>query len=201
MLDNRADRRRRALAPAVWVLLVAGGFHFYRGAPLDGVVFVAAGALAAGDAPGQTLRARTPRWSSAVAMPATLVLAVALGLLPLGSWVTGVLLAVLGLAALLAALSGGDEPAGSGWRWRRPSRTGLAWTLIALAGCLLELTAYFLGEARGAAAQVPALSDLLQPLIDQPVWRVPLMAGWLLLGLALLRWTAASSRRKSAGRS
>ena len=26
-------------------------------------------------------------------------------------------------------------------------------------------------------------------------------AGWLLLGLALLRWTAASSRRKSAGRS
>lgn len=39
-----SKRWRAALAPATLIVIVTGGFHLYRGAPLDGVVFLAVGA-------------------------------------------------------------------------------------------------------------------------------------------------------------
>lgn len=182
-------------------MLLAGGFHFYRGAPVDGCVFVGAGVLAAADARTQRRRPAPQPPPRKVVLPAVLTLSVLLAVAPLNSVLTGVVLVLLGLAALGVALAGSDRPPGSGWRWRRPSATGLAWTLIALAACLLELTVYFLGERRDAAEAVPALSDLLQPLVDGSIWRAVLVAGWLLLGVALLHWSTRPKRQDPVDRS
>ncbi|MEQ1737185.1 MAG: hypothetical protein ABL886_12375, partial [Rhodoglobus sp.] len=73
--------------------------------------------------------------------------------------------------------------------WTAPTRrAGIAWSVVALAACVWELTMYLLGTfATGGRGTYPALSDLLDPLADQPVGTVLLAAGWVAVGVFFLR--------------
>jgi hypothetical protein len=62
------------------------------------------------------------------------------------------------------------------------------WAWVALAFCIWELAAYLLGRPSAAAEYAfPPLSDLLDPAVTSPFWRIILVAGWLAGGAALLR--------------
>jgi hypothetical protein len=72
------------------------------------------------------------------------------------------------------------------------TRTAALWSGAGILVCLWELSMYLLGTfAPGGRAAHPALSDLLDPLMDNQVLRLVFVAGWVLAGVFLLRRTVA----------
>jgi hypothetical protein len=186
--------RRRVLPALPWIAIVAvtAVVQFLRDAPVDGVVFAVVGAALLVDALGVVPDA--PRLARPATIP-TVVGALAVGALlvltPRHGVVDGILLAGLGLAVIPFAW-GGTRPRDG--RDRRPSdpralrRTAVAWAVTGVATCLWELTSWVLGRLLppAAALQHPAISDLLDPALDQLWFRAVFVAAWLALGLALV---------------
>jgi hypothetical protein len=179
---------------AAWVaiLILTGGFQIYRGAPVDGAVFLAmAGALIL-DLAGILPEPRTAEWR-----PSRIILigvlgasAVVLALTTRHGIGDGVAIAVSGILVFLVAWPQRDAPAGnheasSAWT-PRMRRAATLWACVGIAVCLWELTMFFLGAYVDRSA-FPALSDLLDPLLDQPIGRILFAAGWLVGGVALMR--------------
>jgi len=110
------------------VLVLAGVFHFYRGVPNEGVLFVAAGLAIAADGAGRlpTPRPRVFRLPGAtVSFAIAVVGGAALALLtPQGAMET-VVLAVVGVTAIvigwLQPVREGDPPQFSGESWDAPA--------------------------------------------------------------------------------
>ena len=179
---------------AAWVaiLILTGGFQIYRGAPVDGAVFLAmAGALIL-DLAGILPEPQTTEWrpSRIILIGVLGAAAVVLALTPRHGIGDGIAIAVSGILVFLVAWPQRDAPAGSdepGNVWTpRMRRAATLWACVGIAVCLWELTMFFLGAYVDRSA-FPALSDLLDPLLDQPIGRILFAAGWLVGGVALMR--------------
>ena len=115
-VEGREGRQglRAAASPVAAVLVLAGVFHFYRGVPNEGVLFVAAGLAIAADGAGRlpTPRPRVFRLPGAtVSFAIAVVGGAALALLtPQGAMET-VVLAVVGVTAIVIG-------------WLQPEREG-----------------------------------------------------------------------------
>jgi hypothetical protein len=170
------------------IIVVAGLFHLGRGAPVDGIVFLAtAAALALAEvtdpAPPKdrgipapaVLMAIPAGWVIAMWQPGTVPIAVAVGL--------------TGPPMLYLALRRGGHAehtdAGSWWPW----------AVTGVAICLWELTS-FLQQSDAATANPdhPTLSAVLEPIFDHNPGRTVMIVVWLAAGIFLARLMLRGSR-------
>jgi hypothetical protein len=196
--DRQVSRRRingflRVVSPWTIILIITGCFHLFRGAIADGVIFLAVAVALIADAAGLFGFGRAPapcRPPRVVLAVAAAVVGVPLLLAPLFGIVDLFVLLAVGVVTLMIAwpdtsLASEDSDAA-----RAPARRRAAvlWAWVALAFCIWELAAYLLGRPSVAAEYAfPAMSDLVDPAVASPSWRVILVAGWLAGGAALLR--------------
>jgi hypothetical protein len=186
---------RAALRSAPWIAIVAltAVVQFVRAAPIDGVVFGVVAVALLADAAGIIPRfGPIARPGIVPVLIAALAVALLLTLTPRHGVVDGIVTAGAGAAALLAAWAGvgpGHETA----RGPRPGdaaalrRTAILWAAVGVATCAWELTSFVFGRMQPELkAQHPAISDLLDPALDQLWLRALFVIGWLALGIALL---------------
>ncbi len=188
---------------AAWVaiLILTGGFQIYRGAPVDGAVFLAMAVALILDLSGVLPSPRNAEWR-----PSRIILICVLGaaaavlaLTPRHGPGDGIAIAVSGILVFLVAW---PQPASADDRdsWTpRMRRAATLWACVGIAVCLWELAMYFLGTYVNRYA-FPALSDLLNPLLDHPIGRILFAAAWLLGGVALMRRGRESGRANGRGR-
>lgn len=182
-----AVRRPAWRHPAIVILFVTGCFHIFRGAPIDGVAFLAvtsALVIAEAVAPAEVIGAQpAPRTSperhrsyAAVAVVALLVAA-----LPRYGVSTALLICLLGLVALADAATRPE--------FEQPRRGSRVWpyAVIGVGAALNELAAYLMQTYAGADAdRFPALSDILNPVVGWAPTRALLVGLWLAGGVGLL---------------
>lgn len=206
---GRQDARTRAARFAArlrldwwWIaiLVICGSFQIYRGAPVDGVFFLAAGAALLADAAGWLTRlARYPLPGVHLAVQITFgAIAVAIIVFaPQFSLVDLIVVGVIGVIALVVAWrdddttpgsrSESDDPRSAALR-RAIRRSAILWAAAGIVLCLRELVSFFLAmPSPEAEFDHPPLSDIVQPIAADPVGRGVLVALWLLAGWALLR--------------
>jgi hypothetical protein len=177
---------------AAWVtiLILTGGFQIYRGAPVDGAVFLAMAVALILDLSGVLPAMRDREWRpSRVILVCVLgASALVLALTPRHGIGDGVAIAVSGILVFLVAWPQPDNRDAAGKQsWTpRLRRAATLWACVGIAVCLWELTMYFLGTYVDRYA-FPALSDLLNPLLDHPIGRILFAAAWLVGGVALMR--------------
>lgn len=190
-----AEARRRpvitfGMVAWVFVLVAIAVVQFARGAYIDGIVFglVAAALIADGIGMLQRQSSRTRAVPLALLLVIAALCAVILLLAPRHGVVATVVFVAIGVAVVLV---GWRQPGGEqkGWTPTRV-RAATAWSIAGVIGCLWELTMYILGSLHvGGRESFPALSDLLDPLIDTVPGKAVFIVLWLLLGLFLLRRT------------
>ena len=186
---------RSALRSAPWIAILAitAVVQFVRAAPIDGVVFGVVAAALLADAIGLI-----PAFG-AIARPGTLPVLVGalsatllLALTPRHGVVDGIVLVGIGIVAIPVVWAG-LRPGPQRARGPRPGdaaavrRTAILWAAVAVATCAWELTSFVLGRVLPAQkAQHPAISDLIDPALDQFWFRALFVLGWVALGVALL---------------
>jgi hypothetical protein len=186
--EDTRPRGRRVGAPVTWwiaILLVTGAFQVYRGAPVDGCLFLAVAAVLAIDRVGAL-----PAVGGRPAVPAGVLVAGAAAVVLVAAatprYGTGDVLVVAAVGLLVLAYGWPQtlRPPGAPGR---PVRTAMgAWSVVGVATCGWELTEYFLGRPSAAASNDhPALSDLVDPLLHAAAGRAVFTVVWL-LGLAFL---------------
>jgi hypothetical protein len=185
-------RTRLRLTIAAWtaILILTGSFQLYRGAISDGIVFFAMGvALIVGRAP-VLRRSSERRWQPrrALVVIALAFGAAALVLTPRHGIMDGIVVAASGILVFIVAWPDPqpDDTADSRWT-PRLQRSALAWAILGVVFCAWELAMYFLGYGLSGRTAYPALSDLLDPVLDNPFGRVLGVAAWLAGGVALAR--------------
>jgi len=187
----------QVLAPWTIVLLLAGGFQFFRGAPDDGIVFTLMACLLLADALG--LLSSIPRVRQPSRILVYTIAAVAGVLLiatPRHGIVSGIVVIALGLAVLPVAWSGpparplpvAKAKQSEEVRPRPLWRAAILWSALGVAICLWEVTAFFFGmPSEAAALEHPTISILLDPVLNVPLGHIVFVVCWLLGGIALLR--------------
>jgi hypothetical protein len=196
---NSTRVRPVTFAVVAWIFVLAaiGGFQFFRGELVDGLVFTIIAAALIADAFGLLKRIEKRRWGvnrwfvgvTAVAAAAVMIITPRHGVADL------LLFAVIGLLALAYAW---PNPSGEATTQRRPHVSGVPfrrsawlWAIVGIAACLWELTVYLLGNLLpGGRTSHPALSDVLDPLVDGWAGRIVFVALWIVGGIALLRRAA-----------
>lgn len=173
---------------AAWIAILAltGGFQFFRGAPVDACVFLALALALLLDAAGAFRRLPSFSWAPPryPLLAAAVIAAGVLAFTPRHGLADGIVFAVGGLLVLFLA-----------WPTRAPAaspaagstRTAILWSAALVAVCIWELTMYLLGTFVGGRTAFPALSDLLDPLVENPIGRILFVAVWILGGVGLLR--------------
>ena len=187
---KRSLRLRLTIAAWITILILTGGFQFYRAATPDGAVFIAmAIALIVGETgilsrlDGKGLRPRRLVVAIALAVDAAVLV-----LTPRHGYADGIAIAVTGLLVFLVAWP--NEPSGDTApdpRVPRMTRAAIAWAILGIAFCIWELAMYFLGYGQDGRTAFPALSDILDPVLDNPIGRLLGAAAWLAGGIALTR--------------
>lgn len=184
----------------VAILLLCGSFQIYRGAPVDGVFFLAAGVALLADAAGWVTRLsryRLPRVHLAVQIALG---AIAVGIITFTPQFSAADLAVVGVVGATALVVAwredgttgarplaGDDPRHAEPR-RAVRRSAVLWASAGVFLCLWELASFFLAMPSAAAEfDYPPLSDLIDPITADPAGRAALAALWLASGAALLR--------------
>ncbi|GAB3560274.1 hypothetical protein [Spelaeicoccus albus] len=185
-----STRWLRTLTPATLIVIVTGCFHLYRGAPLDGAVFLAVGAALVAD--GLLPRSAEVRvdpgvppwpWCAVVAVAA----GVAGGASARYSIADAVLVFVIGLPVVVAVWP--RRAAGFTPESGAPMvRAGWAWACVGLAAALWELTTYLLEVSPSGDYRHPSISDLVDPALNPPPARAAFVVCWVALGYCLLRW-------------
>ena len=143
---------------------------------------------------------RLPHGSVAVAGTGPVVIGAAvlagavLFLAPRHGAVAGFTVAAVGAGALAYAWPdrADDEPGALDRPvWDRPtSRTAAAWSAAWIAGCLWELAMFLLGGTETDGRDVyPAASDLLDPLLANPLTKALFVVVWLTAGVGLIART------------
>lgn len=183
---------RSWLVPCVVLALVIV-VAVIRAAWADVAFFTAALALAIAQTraerpPRHALRGRPPRpWIGGAALTAGVILAWA----PRHGLASGAVVGLLGLVTVTVAALGGWRANGG----RTPPHPGgpasrravLAWGAIIVAAGLWELTAYLTWRWGVLPDGVmPSISDVLDPLLEEPVGKVAFVLVWLTGGTALL---------------
>jgi len=119
-----------------------------------------------------------------------IALAIAAGVLvftPRHGLADGVVVTVSGVLVFLVVWP--NTPADSEadpWS-ERLTRSATAWAIVGIAFCIWELGMYFLGLNASGRTEFPALSDLLDPVLNNPIGRFLAIAAWLAGGVALAR--------------
>jgi hypothetical protein len=193
--SERAEQtgtRSATVTRAAWIAILSltGGFHVFRGAPVDGVIFFAGALALTADAFGWLRipaldRVRHPRRLVMWILMAVLLLTLALA--PLYGGVETVVVVAIGIALIPIVW---PQPAIPTPRARPDAvrRAALAWSTIAVVGCVWEIGAFFMSRPSPAAQYAyPPLSDLIDPFVASPVGRAVLIALWLIGGYALIR--------------
>jgi hypothetical protein len=197
--DVRQRAARLPRDPALVILVVTGCVHLLRGAPVDAAIFlaVALGLAVAelrpepADAP---MPARRPPGRVGPVEAVAVAAGSALFGVVVGSWTrytapvmwVVVVVGVLAVAAVwhqpsAPAMAEVPEPPPLGWG-------ALAWVALALTWCGWELVS-FVHEVNVADVSIghPTLSDIVEPVLDQPVARWVVLALWLAAGYGLVR--------------
>lgn len=182
MVEERETRTRRWwLTRPFLIIVIAGCFHLGRGAPVDGVVFLATAALLAAAEIG------LPSPPRSVEIPkATVLLAVPLGAL-VAMWRPGtapvaVAVAVTGPAMLYLALTRG------GHAERTDAGTWWPWAVTGVAICLWELTSFLQqSDPDTPNPDHPTLSAILEPIFVRNPGRAVMIILWLAAGVLLAR--------------
>lgn len=185
--------------PAFVIILIVATVHVVRGAPADAVLtYAVAAALLVeqlwlrGRADRRAPAGLTPaaRWPLAEAA-AVLVVAAAFGSLAgrweLYDWRLKVATAVPGLlVALLIFTRRPPEPAAVSLA--RPAPHGWLWPAVGVAICLQELASFVQQpDPQTGSDAHPTVSYLLEPLLQSPLVRGCVLAGWLIAGYYLVR--------------
>jgi len=171
----------------VAVLGIIATVQLVREVPVDAAVFAIAAAVllldAAGLLPATPARRRIPR---TVLLGAGLVGAALLALAPRHGVAAGVLVAGMGIA--VAALAWPDPPAPEPLRDPRPLRRAMAaWGPVVVVLGLSQLASWLLGRPTAETKLAhPAVSELLDPLLDHPLGQALFAAAWVAAGIGLL---------------
>lgn len=178
------------------VLVLAGGFHLGRGAPIDGVTYLALAAIiffSERRGRREPDRAGLRQWPMLTAKGpwlwvAVVLLGTALALVPMGTWLAIVLLALGAVMVLLGwwqpALRAEQDTA----HRKAVRRTSLAWSLVVLYLCVWELGMFFSDHYHPQGASTyPPLTDLVEPAFQQPFTRWLATVIWLCACALILR--------------
>lgn len=209
--DSRAGSvgavvQNRLTVGSLVVLVLAGGFHLGRGAPIDGVTYLALAAiifLSERHGRKQPERSGLRQWPVLTAAGpwlwvAVVLLGSALAMLPLGTWLAIVLLAL----GVLMVLLGWSQPTHrTEWEYARRMavrRTSLAWSLVVLYLCAWELGMFFSDHYHPQGTSTyPPLTDLVEPAFQQPFTRWLATVVWL--GACALALRARRGRETAGG--
>ncbi|MGN6126426.1 MAG: hypothetical protein ACTHON_07660 [Humibacter sp.] len=180
------------------ILVLCGSFQIYRGAPVDGVFFLAAGAALLADAAGWLRflsRYPLPRVRLAVQLTLGIIAVAVIAFAPQFGLADLITVAVVGATALIVAWRD-DPPTAVGPTSEREDvvlrralrRSAMLWAAAGVFLCLWELASFFLAMPSASAEfDHPPLSDLIDPIVANPIGRGACAALWLLAGAALLR--------------
>lgn len=180
-----------------WIAICAicGAFQIFRGAPLDGGFFLVAALILLVDAAGflNTIgQYRVPTVPRAFLVGVLLVVVVVVGLDPIAAPATAVTVLLVGACSMVVAWTNSARAPFSFQRHatsrRALRRAAVTWSLVGVALCLWEMSAFLLGMSSPEAAyDHPPLTDLIEPVIATTWGRCVGCALWLVAGWALLR--------------
>lgn len=180
--------RRRILRAAPWVAipLIIAAVQVIRGEAFDAIVFACVAVLLALDLAGAFPQPPALRLPLAPVVALGIVVVAALTIAPRHGIVAGWVVAAVGIATLVV-----------GWTPTRPNepparvklvRGAALWAAVAVALCLWELSSFLLGrDTETAKLAHPAVSDLLDPVLDEPVGHLAFVVLWVAAGVGLLR--------------
>lgn len=183
------------------ILLICGSFQIYRGAPIDGAFFLAAGAALLADAAGWLRRLDRyplPRLHLAVQIVLGVLAVAVITLAPQWSVADLVVVCVIGATAVIVSWRGDDiypvdteaeRSVEQAEALRRAAvRSAVLWACAGVFLCLWELLHFFLAMPSPQAEwDHPVLSDLIDPIVANPIGRAVCATLWILGGAALLR--------------
>lgn len=192
--------RRRALTgsrawlratPWIFILAAIAVVQIIRSQPVDAAIF-GAGAIALIADTTSVLPAGREKPS----IPVTLLIAVGavavavLALVPRHGLVAGIVVGAIGVVAVpIAWLLPPRRAAREGEALRRVRvrRAAIGWACVALLMCLVELWSFLMGRLTTQAKdEHPAISELLDPVLETPVGRIVFVAAWLGIGALLI---------------
>ncbi len=184
-------RRRMSRGALAWLGIVAaiGVVQLFRRQWGDAAIFGGAAALIAAEALGMLrLGDRLRRPPRVALLVAGTIAAIVLTIVPRHSVWAGLVVALLGAAAVGAAWAPPRESQHTERPWPPAlRRLGWAWAAVVVAACLWELTQVTLGGTTpGGRRTHPALSDLLDPLVGAPFGQAVFAVCWLAMGLLLV---------------
>lgn len=169
--------------PWVVVFLGTAVFHFWRGSAADAIIFTIASVLVWSQVLGFT--------EIGLAKRPTVGLGWLVAVVVLSAWslyfsprhgfqntITLVLLAVAGLVLLWYR-----DPARPSALTARIRRARLTWALWAFCFTLIELVAFIHGYLNSNSEDLPTISAVMDPILDQPLGRAIFVAIWLGLGV------------------
>jgi hypothetical protein len=174
-----------------WIGIVAAIaiVQVVRQQPFDAVLFGVGAVALAVDATGAVPTRRRPSIALTVVIVVAAAVAIVLALAPRHGFVAALAMGAVGLVAVplawLAPTRGAaeDDPR----RRIRIRRAAVGWAGVVVVMCLVELWSFLAGrmtvEAQG---QHPAISELLDPALDDPVGRAVFVVAWLAIGMLLL---------------
>jgi hypothetical protein len=193
----QATRTRRSAKVKItilaWIaiLLLTGLFQFFfRGAIADGIVFVAVAAVLVVGETGILKRFDGWHWQPRriLVIIALVIAAAVLVFTPRHGLADGVVVVASGVALFIVAWPNPPVSESGPDAWSaRLTRSAVAWAILGIAFCAWELTTYFLGLTATGRAEYPALSDLINPILNNPIGRLLGVAAWLAGGVALAR--------------
>lgn len=181
---SRRARLLRAL-PWIGILSLIAVVQLIRGAPIDAVVFALVAVMVSLDA--AALLPDPPALPVPFIALATVVAlgALALAFAPRHSFVVGIVVVAIGIGAVLVAWA--QPKRESRERSRRVLRGAVLWASITVVLCLWELASFLLGRYDTQSKLThPAISDLLDPVLDTWPGRVAFVVAWLAAGAGLL---------------
>ncbi|MGH3880090.1 MAG: hypothetical protein ACRDSK_23955 [Actinophytocola sp.] len=179
--ERETKSRRWWLTRPFLIIVIAGGFHVGRGAPVDGVIFLGTAVALAIAELREPRPPRTREVPAAFALMAVPVGAVTATWRP-GTVPVAVAVATAGPPMLyLAMKAGGHRERADAGRW-------WPWAVTGVTICLWEL-ASFLQQSDPATANPdhPTVSAILEPLFQSNPARAVMIILWLAAGVLLAR--------------
>jgi hypothetical protein len=184
-------RTRRWLRAAPWIVIVVaiGGVQVVRGQVFDAAVFGVAAVVLVVDAAGVAPEGRRPSIPLTAVLGIGAVVAAVLALAPRHGVTAALAVGVVGLVTVpLAWLAPARPPGDDDQRRRiRIRRAAIGWACVVVTMCLVELWSFLMGRMTAEAqGQHPAISELLDPALEEPMGRAVFVVVWLAAGVLLL---------------
>jgi hypothetical protein len=192
---SRARRILRAL-PWIAILVIIGTVQLIRDAPVDAVIFGVVALLITLDAVGVLPRLSPARVPFAALVGGGALVAVLLVLAPRHGLLAGIVVSVVGIAAVAIAWSRAAPETRAGDR--RVLRGAVLWASVTVALCLWELSSFLLGRyTADSKIAHPALSDLVDPAVDAWPGRILFVAVWVAVMVGFVWVGHGRTRRPS----